>query len=52
MPDWLVSLIVGLVSAILGFVGGFFAKTYSIKIKQKSKGNNNNQQIGDIKNGR
>ena len=52
MPDWLVSLIVGLVSAILGFVGGFFTKTYSIKIKQKSKGNNNNQQIGDIKNGR
>lgn len=52
MADWLVNLIIGLVSAALGFVGGFFTKTYSLKIKQKSKGNNNNQQIGDIKNGR
>ena len=52
MEDWLVNLIVGLVSAILGFVGGFFTKTYNIKIKQQAKGNNNKQQIGDINNGK
>lgn len=52
MADWLVSLIVGIVGAILGFIGGFFTKGYSVKIKQKAKGNNNKQQIGDINNGR
>lgn len=52
MADWLVNLIIGLVSVGLGFIGGFFTKTYCVKIKQKSKGNNNTQQIGDIKNGR
>ncbi len=51
MPDWLVNLIIGLVSSVLGFIGGFFTKTYSLKIKQKAKGNNNKQQIGDINNG-
>ena len=51
MPDWLVNLIIGLVSSVLGFIGGFFTKTYSLKIKQKAKGNNNKQQIGDIHNG-
>ena len=50
MEDWLVNLIIGLASVILGFVGGFFTKTYVIKIKQKAKGNYNNQQIGDINN--
>ena len=51
MAEWLVNLIIGLFSAILGFVGGFFTKTFSIKIKQKAKGKNNKQQIGDIHNG-
>jgi len=51
MPDWLVNLIVGLVSAILGFISGIITKSYSIKVKQKIKGNCNKQQIGDIDNG-
>jgi len=51
MPDWLVNLIVGLASAILGFVSGIITKSYSIKVKQKIKGNGNKQQIGDIDNG-
>ena len=50
MQDWLVNLIVGLVSALLGFLGGFLTKSYQIKIKQKVKGNNNSQSIGDVKN--
>lgn len=50
MQDWLVNLIVGLVSAILSFLGGFLTKSYQIKIKQKAKGNNNSQSIGDVKN--
>ena len=49
MADWLVSLIVGLSTAILGFIGGFFTKSYQVKVKQKTKGNNNKQTIGDIK---
>lgn len=52
MEEWIVNLIIGLASALLGFIGGFFTKTYSIKIKQKSKGNNNKQTIGGIKNDR
>ena len=52
MADWLVNLIVGLASAFLGFLGGFFTKTYSIKNKQKIKGNNNTQEIGDLNNGK
>ena len=52
MEDWLVNLIVGLSSAILGFLGGFFTKTYQIKITQKNKGNNNSQVVGDVNNGR
>ena len=52
MQDWLVNLIVGLGSAVLGFAGGFFTKTYQIKIKQRVSGNNNKQSIGDIKNGK
>lgn len=35
MKDWLVNLIVGLARAVLGFIGVFFTKTYSIKSKQK-----------------
>ena len=36
MEDWLVNLIVGLISCtVLGFIGVFFTKTYSIKSKQK-----------------
>ncbi len=52
MPDWLVNLIIGLASAILGFVSGFITKSYYVKVKQKIKGSNNNQQIGDIDNGK
>lgn len=52
MPDWLVNLIVGLASAILGFVSGVITKSYSIKVKQKIKGNSNKQQIGEIDNGK
>lgn len=52
MEDWLVNLIVGLGSAILGFIGGFLTKTYQVKIKQKAKGNNINQNIGNINNGK
>ncbi len=52
MEEWLVNLIIGLFSAILGFIGGLFTKTFSIKIKQKTKGKNNKQQIGDINNGK
>lgn len=37
MEDWLVNLIIGLASAVLGFIGGFFTKTYSVKSKQKNK---------------
>ena len=51
MEDWLVNLIVGLASTVLGFIGGFFTKTYSVKIKQKIKGNNNRQSIGSVNNG-
>ena len=52
MEEWLINLIMGLISTILGFIGGFFAKTYQIKIKQKAKGNKNVQYIGEIKNGK
>ena len=51
MADWVVNLIVGLVSAVLGFFGGFYLKNHLIKIKQKAKGNNNIQIVGDIDNG-
>ena len=52
VEEWMVNLIIGLVSAILGFIGGFFTKTYYIKIKQNAKGDNNKQSIGDINNGK
>ena len=52
MEDWMINLIIGIFSAILGFVGGFFTKTYQIKVKQKIKGNNNTQTIGNINNGK
>ena len=52
MEEWMVNLIIGLVSAILGFIGGFFTKTYYIKIKQNAKADNNKQSIGDINNGK
>lgn len=52
MEDWVINLIVGLGTAILGFIGGFFTKSFQVKIKQKIKGNNNRQSIGEIKNGK
>ncbi len=52
MPDWLINLIIGLVSVVFGFISGFFTKTYCVKIKQKTRGKNNKQQIGDIKIGK
>lgn len=52
MEEWIVNLIVGVFTAALGFLGGFFTKTYQVKIKQKAKGNNNKQTIGEIQNGR
>ena len=51
MEDWLVKLIIGLAGTILGFVSGFFTKSYKIKIKQKADGNKILQRIGNIKNG-
>ena len=51
MADWVVNLIVGLVSAILGFFGGFCLKNHLIKVKQKAKGNNNIQIVRGIENG-
>ena len=51
MPDWAITLIVGIFTAVLGFIGGFFTKTYQVKIKQKAKGNNIEQSIKEIKNG-
>lgn len=52
MEEWLVELIIGIFSALLGFISGFFAKSQQIKIKQKSKGDKNIQYIGDVKNGK
>lgn len=52
MPDWVLNLIIGLTGVILGFVGGFFTKTFQVKIKQKIKGNYNSQTIGDVNNGK
>lgn len=52
MADWLVNLIIGLASVILGFVSGIVTKSHHIKVKQKVKGNNNKQQVGDIHNGK
>ena len=45
MPDWAVNLIIGLAGAMLGFIGGFFTKSLSFKIKQKSKGSKNQQKV-------
>lgn len=49
MPEWTVNLIVGIVTAILGFIGGFFTKSKLIKKKknfnQNIKGNNNTQSV-------
>lgn len=50
MPDWAVTLIVGIVTAVLGFVSGFLTKSYMLKIKQKAKGKNINQKINIIGN--
>lgn len=52
MEDWLVNLIIGLVSTLLGFIGGFLTKTHQVKIKQKAKGDNIHQKIGNINNGK
>jgi hypothetical protein len=52
MPDWSVNLIVGVVTAILGFISGFLVKSYQIKIKQKAKGKNITQHIGEVTNER
>lgn len=45
MQDWVVNLIIGLSSVVLGFVGGFFTKSYQVKIKQKTRGHNNKQNV-------
>ena len=59
MPEWAVNLIVGLTTAVLGFIGGFFTKTYQYKSKNENKtkikingdnNNINNTMNGDIKN--
>lgn len=52
MPDWAVNLIIGLAGVVLGFVGGFFTKTISFKVHQKSKGNNNKQNVSVKTNGK
>ena len=54
MEDWQVNLIIGLASVFLGFIGGFVTKTIQIKlkIKQKAKGENIKQSIGNINNGK
>ncbi len=51
MADWVVNLIVGGITAVLGFISGFITKTYQIKIKQNAKGNNIIQKIEGIHNG-
>lgn len=53
MENWIVDLLVGVFSAILGFIGGFFTKTIVYKkkqsnklsINQKAKGKDINQNI-------
>lgn len=49
MPDWAVNLIIGIVTAVLGFISGFFTKSKLTKIRQKTKqkinGNNNTQLV-------
>lgn len=37
METWLIELIIGILSAILGFIGGFFFKGLQIKQKNKKK---------------
>ena len=51
MEDWIVNLIVGLVSAIFGFFGGFAVKSHFIKVKQNINGSNNKQTIEGVDNG-
>ena len=49
MPDWAVNLIIGIVTAVFGFISGFFTESKLTKIKQKTKqkitGNNNTQSV-------
>ena len=49
MPDWAVNLIIGIVTAVFGFISCFFTKSKLTKIKQKTKqkitGNNNTQSV-------
>ncbi|HIR65799.1 MAG TPA: hypothetical protein IAC95_02810 [Candidatus Fimimonas gallinarum] len=49
MPDWAVNLIIGIVTAVLGFISGFITKSKLTKIKQKTKqkinGNKNTQSV-------
>lgn len=52
MEDWIVNLIVGLVSAIIGFFSGICLEIHLVKIKQKLKGNDNIQIVGGIDNGK
>ena len=52
MPDWAVNLTIGLAGALLGFIGGFFTKTISLKIKQKAQGNSNKQSVNVETNGK
>lgn len=55
MEEWIVNLIVGVVSAVCGLIGGFFGgfayKNHCVKTKLKAKGNGNIQIIGGISNG-
>ena len=43
MEEWVVNLIVGIASALVGFAGGFSLKTFISKNKQTIKGDNNIQ---------
>lgn len=54
MIEIIVNVVIGIVSAVLGFIGGIkYQKTRTIKIEQKIKGNNNVQHLrGDINNGK
>ncbi len=57
MEDWVITLIVGLgsavISGIFSFIGGYFGvKSHNFTIQQNASGNNNHQsqRIGDVNN--
>lgn len=43
MPQWSIDLLIAIISLIAGLLGGFYF--CSIKVKQKTKGNNNTQKV-------